>query len=160
MQTHLAFGGMNVTVEGQRIHRNPQHGERVSPLGKRFRVSLAERLKNSRTLHHSTIENHKLKFPVGSALPRFGDKALDPNPIILSWLDGHESRYEIGSEEIANTHFVIICGCRLPSESPIAHERNRHVGMRNGEGLHLLQNVSRLGLLAAQEFFARREIEE
>ena len=80
--------------------------------------------------------------------------------MFLNWLNGHEARYEIRSKKIADAHLLVFRGRSLPDNSPVPHKRHRHIGVGDGERLHLMQNMGRLGLLAPQKFFSSRQVEE
>ena len=83
---------MHIAVKRQRIHRDPQHRQRMTPPRQRLGIGLAQGLEHRRALHHPAVQHHKLQLAVRPALPRLGDEPLDPDSIFLHRIDGNQTR--------------------------------------------------------------------
>lgn len=160
VQTHLSFGWMHVAVEGEGIHGNAKHGQRVASFGECLGIGFAEGLEDGWALDHTAVEDDELELAVGSALARSGDQALDADAVLPSRFELHKAAGEAVSKKVADPDNEIRRGCGMPELAAVPGDRHGNFRVGEGEGLHLMDDAGRLGFLATKKLFSCRDIME
>lgn len=160
VQAHLSFGWMHVAVEGEGIHGNAKHGQRVASFGEGLGIGFAEGLEDGWALDHSAVEDDELELTVGSALAWSGDQSLDADAVFPCRDELHEAAGEAISKKVADPDNEIRSGCGMPELAAVPSDRHGDFRVGEGESLHLMDNAGRLGFFATKKLFSRRDVME
>ena len=123
-------------------------------------AGLAKREREGGTADHASVNKGHLQGSVAATLARTGDPPPDGNPRFLHRRHGNQLGEEFLTMEITKPHCQILRGGQTEDLALVTDAGEGDLRMGRGQDLQLLEKIRRLGLLTAQEFAARRDIEE
>src|SRR4029077_6698453 len=137
-----------------------EHAERMLAPLDRAGVGLTKRLLHRLATDGASVQNHKLLKPVTASLPRTRKKPGKPEAPPLKVPVSREPRQQAVAKQVPNAHGQALCAGQRGHRTTVAAPLEGNRWPREGDALQAMHDVSRLRLLAPQEFAARGKIVE
>ena len=158
-KTHLHLGGMHVHIDVFRIGGQMQQGKGKFMLHQPGLISRLQPLGQQRASDISSIDEEKLKVPVGTDHRRTSQKAVNGHPLHLRMKRQKLSGDFPSVDAVYDLLQVSVSRC-VEADVPVHHELKRHIRTGQGHVLHQIGHVASFRRRSFQKFLSHRRIKK